>query len=98
LALQVAGRRALETLRSPAYHFVGADGVSREVPGKPVNRSWPITLAAGCAVVDFAGDLDRQFADWYGRARIWGHGVIGSQTAKRDHKSDDSNVVELHVS
>jgi ribosome-interacting GTPase 1 len=98
LPVSAAKGQGLETIREAAYHLLGVLRVYTKVPGKPVDRSRPVTLPIGSTVLDLARDIHRDFEHSLRFARIWGSGVFDGQTVKRDHELRDCDVIELHVS
>ena len=77
------------------YDLLGILRVYTKVPGKPVDRSKPVTVSIGSTVLDLAREIHRDFAETLKFARIWGTGVFEGQTVKRDHELHDADVVEL---
>jgi ribosome-interacting GTPase 1 len=98
LPTSVTRGQGLETIRDGAYHLLGVLRVYTKVPGKPVDRSRPVTLPKGSTVLDLARDIHKDFEHSLKFARIWGSGVFEGQTVKRDHELQDCDVIELHVS
>lgn len=86
----------LETLRTAAYDQLGVIRVYTKVPGKPVDRNRPFTVASGSTVEDLAHEIHRDLASRLKFARIWGTGVYDGQTVRRDHVLADADVIELH--
>jgi ribosome-interacting GTPase 1 len=97
LPLSVQEGQGLETLRDAAYHLLGVLRVYTKVPGKPADRSRPITLPVGSTVLDLAREIHKDFEQTLKSARMWGTGVFDGQSVKKDHEIHDSDVVELHV-
>jgi ribosome-interacting GTPase 1 len=97
LPVSVQEGQGLETLRDAAYHLLGVIRVYTKVPGKPADRSRPISLPVGSTVLDLAREIHKDFEQTLKSARMWGTGVFDGQSVKKDHEIHDSDVVELHV-
>jgi ribosome-interacting GTPase 1 len=93
----VQAGEGLDGLRRATYDLLGVLRVYTKVPGKPADRSKPVTVAIGSTVLDLAREIHRDFQDSLKFARIWGTGVFEGQTVKRDHELHDGDIVELHV-
>jgi ribosome-interacting GTPase 1 len=87
----------LEELRLAVYQFLNVIRVYSKQPGKPADKSAPFTCPVGSTVVDFAGQVHRDFVEKLKSARIWGTGVFDGQAVGREHVLFDKDVVELHV-
>jgi ribosome-interacting GTPase 1 len=97
VACSVERGEGLDALRCATYDLLGVLRVYTKVPGKPADRSKPVTVPVGSTVLDLAREIHRDFAETLKFARIWGTGVFEGQTVKRDHQLHDADVVELHV-
>jgi ribosome-interacting GTPase 1 len=95
--ISVQEGEGLDGLRRATYDLLGVLRVYTKVPGKPADRSKPVTVPIGSTVLDLAREIHRDFLDSLKFARIWGTGVFEGQTVKRDHELHDGDVVELHV-
>ena len=95
--ISVEDGEGLDALRCATYDLLGVLRIYTKVPGKPVDRSKPVTVPIGSTVLDLASEIHRDFAETLKFARIWGTGVFDGQTVKRDHELHDADVVELHV-
>jgi uncharacterized protein len=95
--ISVEGGEGLDALRRATYDLLGVLRIYTKIPGKPVDRSKPVTVPIGSTVLDLASEIHRDFAETLKFARIWGTGVFEGQTVKRDHELHDADVVELHV-
>ncbi len=97
LPISVEQGEGLDALRRATYDLLGVLRIYTKIPGKPVDRSKPVTVPVGSTVLDLASEIHRDFAETLKFARIWGTGVFEGQTVKRDHELHDADVVELHV-
>jgi ribosome-interacting GTPase 1 len=97
LPISVQAGEGLDALRRATYDLLGVLRVYTKVPGKPADRSKPVTVPLGSTVLDLAREIHRDFTDALKFARIWGTGVFEGQTVKRDHELHDRDVVELHI-
>jgi ribosome-interacting GTPase 1 len=95
--ISVEHGEGLDDLRRATYDLLGVLRIYTKIPGKPVDRSKPVTVPIGSTVLDLASEIHRDFAETLKFARIWGTGVFEGQTVKRDHELHDADVVELHV-
>jgi ribosome-interacting GTPase 1 len=95
--ISVEQGEGLDALRRATYDLLGVLRIYTKIPGKPVDRSKPVTVPIGSTVLDLASEIHRDFAETLKFARIWGTGVFEGQTVKRDHELHDADVVELHV-
>ena len=95
--ISVEHGEGLDALRRATYDLLGVLRIYTKIPGKPVDRSKPVTVPIGSTVLDLASEIHRDFAETLKFARIWGTGVFEGQTVKRDHELHDADVVELHV-
>jgi len=65
-------------------------------PGKPPDKTDPVTLPIGSTVMEFATDIHKDFASNLKYARIWGRNKYDGQKVPRDYELMDEDVVELH--
>ena len=86
----------LDTLSSSAYDLLGLIRIYTKIPGRPVDRTSPVTVPKGSTVLDLAREIHRELEQTLKFAKIWGTGVFEGQTVKKDHELHDGDVVELH--
>jgi ribosome-interacting GTPase 1 len=86
----------LDTLCSSAYDLLGLIRIYTKIPGRPVDRTSPVTVPKGSTVLDLAREIHRELEQTLKFAKIWGTGVFEGQTVKKDHEVHDGDVVELH--
>ena len=87
----------LDVLRRAAYDLLGVMRIYTKIPGKPIDRAHPFTVALGSTVLDVAREVHRDLEQSLKFAKVWGTGVFEGQTVKRDHELHEGDVVELHV-
>jgi ribosome-interacting GTPase 1 len=97
LPVSAERREGLDDLRKATYDLLGVIRIYTKVPGKPADRTRPLTVPAGSTVLDLAREVHRDFEQTLKFARVWGTGVFAGQTVKRDHQLHDADVVELHL-
>ncbi|MFW5980224.1 MAG: GTPase [Halanaerobiales bacterium] len=66
-------------------------------PGKDPDYEKPFVLNKNSTVLDFAGEIHRDFADRLKKARIWGSSRFEGQPVSQDYILQDQDVVELHI-
>jgi ribosome-interacting GTPase 1 len=97
VAASAETREGLDSVARAAYDQLGIIRIFTKVPGKPVDRSRPLTVPQGSTVDDLARSIHRELSDTLKFARIWGTGVFDGQTVRRDHELHEADVVELHT-
>ncbi len=96
-AVSIETGQGLESLRTATYHLLGAMRVYTKAPGRPAERTKPITLPLGSTVLDLAREIHRDFEQTLQSARVWGSSLFDGQQVGRDHELHDGDLVELHA-
>jgi small GTP-binding protein len=89
--------QGMEELRDALYKVLNMIRVYSKHPGKPADKSSPLTIPFGGTVERFAGEVHRDFVEKMKSARVWGTGVFDGQPVGREHVLHDGDVVELHL-
>lgn len=97
VAVSVGADLGLDSVRERAYDLLGVMRIFTKAPGKPLDRAQPFTVPIGGTVLDLAREVHRDFERTLKFAKVWGTGVFGGQTVRRDHELHDGDVVELHA-
>lgn len=87
----------MENLRQEIFNLLGVVRVHTKAPGKDPDLKHPVILSKGSTVLDFAGQVHKDFARNLQFARIWGSGKFEGQRVQRDCVLQDGDIVELHI-
>jgi len=68
--------------------------------GKKADMGVPLIMSKGCTLKDVCNKLHRDFASRFRFARVWGKSAKfpGQDIRKLEHKLEDDDIVELHLS
>lgn len=88
----------LDSLGVSIFKLLDIIRVLPKKPGKPAEKTSPITIRRGESVLDFAAEIHGDLPTQLKAARVWGPSAPHEgQTVPRDHVLMDGDTVELQV-
>ncbi|MFM7113283.1 MAG: GTPase [Planctomycetota bacterium] len=98
IALDCLTGTGLANLGATMFKLLDIIRVFPKKPGKPAEKTSPITIRKGDAVQDFAAEIHGDLPAQLKAARVWGPSAPhDGQTVPRDHVLMDGDTVELQV-
>lgn len=97
LAVSATAGSNLEELRRRLFQLLGVIRIYSKVPGKEPDMTAPFVIEKGSTVVDFAGEIHRDFPKKLKAARVWGSSRFEGQVVPRDYILADGDIVELQI-
>lgn len=89
--------RGLEDLRVRLYEMLNIIRIYGKVTGKPVEKERPFILKKGSTVLDFAGQVHKDFPEKLKSALVWGSSKFDGQAVPREYVLKDEDIVELQL-
>jgi len=89
--------RGLENLRVRLYKMLNIIRIYGKVTGKPVEKERPFILKKGSTVLDFAGQVHKDFPEKLKSALVWGSSKFDGQAVPREYVLEDEDIVELQL-
>ena len=90
-------RIGLDMLVEEVFRLLGVIRIYSKQPGKPPDLDAPFTTPIGTTVLDFAGQVHKDFVHQLKSARIWGSAKFDGQVVQRDYVLQDGDIVELSL-
>jgi uncharacterized protein len=87
----------LEELKEKIYEVLGVIRIYGKTAGKPVEKENPFILKKGSTVLDFAGQVHKDFPKKLKSALVWGSSKFDGQAVARDYVLEDEDIVELQL-
>ncbi len=87
----------LEDLREKLYGILNIIRVYGKASGRPPDRDRPFILKKGATVLDFAGQIHKDFPRKLKSALVWGSSKFDGQAVPREYALEDEDVVELQL-
>lgn len=97
VAVSVKERVGLDELKRLIFERLHIIRVYSKPPGKEMNLDRPFVLKKGTTVLDFAGEVHREFPEKLRYARVWGSAGFQGQLVSKDFILQDGDIVELHI-
>jgi uncharacterized protein len=97
IAVSAAHGQNLENLRNEIFSFLKIIRAYTKTPGKEPDLKHPVILKQGTTVLDFAGEIHKDFVEKLQYARLWGSEKYKGQRVQRDHLLEDGDIIELHL-
>ena len=89
--------RNLDRFQELVFEQLNIIRVYAKPPGEEPDPNAPFVLERGSTVVDFAGQVHKDFLENLKSARVWGKNVYDGQMVSRDYVLHDGDVVELRI-
>jgi uncharacterized protein len=87
----------LEELKDRIYELLGIIRVYGKAAGRPADMDRPFILKKGSTVLDFAGQIHKDFPENLKNALVWGSSKFDGQAVPRDYILEDGDIVELQL-
>ena len=88
----------LEPLREAIYRVMDVVRVYTKLPAsKQPDMDRPFTVRRGDTLLDFAGQVHKDYVEGLKFARVWGSAVHDGTHVKGDYVLHDKDIVELHM-
>lgn len=87
----------LESLKDRIYEVLNIIRVYGKAAGRPVDRERPFILKRGSTVLDFAGQVHKDFPQKLKSALVWGSSKFDGQAVSRDYILEDEDIIELQL-
>lgn len=87
----------LETLKEKLYEILNVIRVYGKAAGRPADMDRPFILKKGSTVLDFAGQVHKDFPARLKSALVWGSSRFEGQPVAREYVLEDGDVVELQL-
>lgn len=87
----------LEDLKERLYEILGIIRVYGKAAGRPADMDRPFILKKGSTVLDFAGQIHKDFPEKLKSALVWGSAKFDGQAVTRDYVLEDGDIVELQL-
>lgn len=89
--------KGLEELREKLYEILDVIRIYGKTSGKPVEKERPFILKKGSTVLDFAGQVHKDFPENLKSALVWGSSKFDGQAVPREYILEDEDIVELQL-
>ena len=96
LTVSVNGK-GLEDLKESLYRLLDVIRIYGKSPDRPADMERPFILKRGSTVIDFAGQVHKDFPEQLKNALVWGSSKFDGQPVAREYILEDGDVVELQL-
>ncbi len=87
----------MEELKEKLYELLGVIRVYGKAADRPADMERPFILKKGGTVLDFAGQVHKDFPKNLKSALVWGSSKFDGQAVARDYVLEDGDIVELQL-
>jgi len=87
----------MEELKEKLYELLGVIRVYGKAADRPADMERPFVLKKGGTVLDFAGQVHKDFPKNLKSALVWGSSKFDGQAVARDYVLEDGDIVELQL-
>ncbi len=96
--IEVKQNDDIEKIKNNIWNMLGLIRVYCKEPGKKPEKK-ALVLKKGSTVKDAAEKVHKDFVKYFKFARIWGESAkYGGQSFGLEHKLEDGDIIEIHVS
>ncbi|MCS7191721.1 MAG: TGS domain-containing protein [Armatimonadetes bacterium] len=97
IAVSAKEKIGLDELKRMIFENLRIIRVYSKPPGKEPQLDKPFVLKKGATILDFAGEVHREFPERLKYAKVWGSAEFPGQPVSKDFLLQDGDIVELHV-
>ncbi len=87
----------MEELKEKLYELLGVIRIYGKAADRPADMERPFVLKKGGTVLDFAGQVHKDFPKNLKSALVWGSSKFDGQAVARDYVLEDGDIVELQL-
>ena len=87
----------LEELKDRLYNLLDVIRIYGKSPDRPADMERPFILKRGSTVLDFAGQVHKDFPEQLKSALVWGSSKFDGQAVAREYTLADGDIVELQL-
>jgi len=87
----------LEGLKDRLYNLLDVIRIYGKSSDRPADMERPFILKRGSTVLDFAGQVHKDFPEQLKSALVWGSSKFDGQAVAREYVLEDGDIVELQL-